>query len=367
MTLRSGPEERVKKDFYRILGVSRKVDEREVRRAYLKLARKYHPDVNPGDRKVAVIYREIQEAYQVLVNPAARKLYDRKGEVPPARGRKEGTRRASSTDARGWEKIVRDVFHGEEPDGREAVAAGGENLHQVLEVTFAESLKGAKKQIVYQREVVCTGCGGSRYAPGSRRGKCGNCGGSGLVRARRGPYLVNKICPRCLGGGEVGSRLCTDCGGKGRRLVTERKAVRVPVGSDTGTIIEIAGGGQPGKRGGSNGSLLVTLRVQPHPTIERRGYNLYSTVPIALAEAALGATIPVATAERKVSLKIPPGTQAGQQFRLRGKGVPLPTGSKRGDFYITVRIEIPAATDREARGLFRKLEKMFPGNPRTGN
>jgi molecular chaperone DnaJ len=358
----------VKRDFYRILGVSRKVGDREVRRAYLKLARKYHPDVNPGDRSVAILFREIQEAYHVLVNPAARKLYDRKGEVPPAGGgRKERSRQAASADVRGWDRIVRDVFHGEEPDTAEAGATRGESLHQVLEVSFAESLKGAKKQIVYQREVVCAGCGGNRFAPGSRRSECGDCGGSGLVRIRRGPYLVNKICPRCFGGGEVSPLLCADCAGKGRRLVTERKTVQVPVGSDSGTIIEVAGGGQPGKRGGANGSLLVTLRVQAHPAIERRGYNLYSTVPIALSEAALGGTILVATAERKVSLKIPPGTQGGQQFRLRGRGVPLPAGSKRGDFYVVVRVEIPAATEREARGLFHQLEKMFPGNPRVGS
>lgn len=357
----------MKRDYYRILGISRKVDEREVRRAYLKLARKYHPDVNPGDGQVVVLFKEIQEAYHVLVNPAARKLYDRKGEVPPAGGSKERARQAASSDARGWEKIIHDVFHGEEPDTAEAGADKGESLHQVLEVSFAESLKGAKRQIAYQREAICTGCGGGRFAPGSRRSECGDCGGSGLVRVRRGPYLVNKICPRCFGGGEVSSRLCPDCGGKGRRLVTERKTVRVPVGSDSGSTIEIAGGGQPGKRGGPNGSLLVTLRVQPHPAIERRGYNLYSTVPITLSEAALGATIRVATAERKVSLKIPPGTQGGQQFRLRNRGVPPPAGSKRGDFYVTVRVEIPAATEREARGLFHQLEKMFPGNPRTGN
>ena len=260
----------MKRDYYRILGISRKVDEREVRRAYLKLARKYHPDVNPGDGQVVVLFKEIQEAYHVLVNPAARKLYDRKGEVPPAGGSKERARQAASSDARGWEKIIHDVFHGEEPDTAEAGADKGESLHQVLEVSFAESLKGAKRQIAYQREAVCTGCGGGRFAPGSRRSECGDCGGSGLVRVRRGPYLVNKICPRCFGGGEVSSRLCPDCGGKGRRLVTERKTVRVPVGSDSGSTIEIAGGGQPGKRGGPNGSLLVTLRVQPHPAIAPR-------------------------------------------------------------------------------------------------
>jgi len=359
----------VKKDFYKTLGVSPKAGEREVRRAYLKLARKHHPDVNPGDRQVVVHFREIQEAYRVLVNPAARKLYDRKGEVPPA-GEKGGgsrERRAAPSDSRGWENIIRDVFHGEEALEAETGEARGEDLHPVLEVSFAESLKGAKKQIVYQREATCAECGGKRYAPGSRVSECEDCAGSGLVRVRRGPYLVKKICPRCFGGGEVGSRLCPGCGGKGRRLVTERKLVRVAVGSDSGTVIEVAGGGQPGKRGGESGNLLVTLRVQPHPRIERRGYNLYSTVPIALSEAALGATILVPTAERKVSLKIPPGTQGGQQFRLRGKGVPLPAASKRGDFYVTVEVGIPAATEPGARRLFRELEKLYPGNPRVRN
>lgn len=359
----------MKRDFYKILGVSRKVSERDVRRAYLKLARRYHPDVNPGDSKVVIRFREIQEAYRVLINPSARRLYDRKGEVLPEaeRGGAAGDRKASSADSRGWENIIKDVFHGEEPESAETGSVRGEDLHQVLELSFAESLAGAGKKMVYQREKTCSVCNGGRFAPGAEVVDCPDCGGSGLVRVRRGPYLVRRICPRCFGAGEVGTDLCRECGGKGQRLVTETQMVRIPVGSDSGTVIRVEGGGQPGKRGGASGDLLVTLRVQPHPSIVRRGYNLYSTVPVTLSEAAMGATILVATAEKKVSLKIPPGTQGGQQFRLMGMGVPLPSGSKRGDFYVSVEVRIPAATDEQARRLFRELEEIYPGNPRVKN
>lgn len=364
-----GSGEAVKRDLYKVLGISRRVGERDVHRAYLKLARRCHPDVNPGDSRMVARFREIQEAYRVLANPASRKLYDRKGEIPPEGGKGGAAKeqKAASSDSRGWENIIRDVFHGEEPETAETGSARGEDLHQVLEVSFADSLKGARKQIVYQREAVCSVCGGGRFAPGAEIIECADCEGSGLVRVRRGPYLVKRICHRCHGGGEVGSSLCAACGGKGRRLVTEKKTVQIPVGSDSGTLMEIEGGGQPGKHGGSAGNLLVTLKVQPHPSIERRGYNLYSTVPVTLSEAAMGAAILVATAERKVSLKIPAGTQGGQQFRLRGKGVPLPSGSKRGDFYICVEVKIPAATDEAARNLFRDLERIYPENPRVRN
>ncbi len=356
----------MRRDLYRTLGIPRQARERDIQRAYLKLARKCHPDVNPGDRQVVVRFREIQEAYRVLVNPAARQLYDRKGQVLPPR--KEGSpareKEAASPESRGWENIIRDVFHGETAEV-DTGASRGEDLHPVLEVSFQESLKGARKDIVYQREAACTVCGGRRFAPGAPVGECGDCGGSGLVRVRRGPYQVKKICPRCSGAGETSTRFCAGCGGKGRRLVTEKRSVQVPAGSDSGTIIEVPGGGQPGKRGGESGSLLVTVRVQPHPTIERRGYNLFRTVPVTLAEAAGGSTILAPTAEKKVSLKIPPGTQCGQQFRLRGKGVPLPGGSKRGDFYVTVKVRIPMVTDPGARRLLRELEKIYPENPRV--
>jgi molecular chaperone DnaJ len=356
----------MKKDLYKTLGIPRKARERDIQRAYLKLARKCHPDVNPGDRQVVVRFREVQEAYRVLVNPAARQLYDRKGEVlPPQKGKGSAReKKAASRESRGWDNIIRDVFHGETVEA-DTGASRGEDLHHVLEISFQESLNGARKEIVYQHEAACTECGGKRFAPGAPVGECGDCGGSGLVRVRRGPYQVKKICPRCSGAGETGTRFCAGCGGKGRRLVTEKKRVLVPVGSDTGTVIEIPGGGQPGKRGGGSGSLQVAIRVQSHPTIERRGYNLFSTVPVALAEAAGGSTILVPTAERKVSLKVPPGTQCGQQFKMRGKGVPLPGGSKRGDFYVTVKVKIPMVTDPGARRLLRELEKIYPGNPRV--
>lgn len=356
----------MKKDLYRILGVARGAGKREIQRAYMKRARCHHPDVNPGDPGAAARFREIQEAYRVLSQPKYRSLYDRKGEIAGEdRGEGRGAEKESRpSDSRGWENIIRDIFHGDAEGEADTGSSRGEDVHQVLEITFEESFRDCRKEVVYQRESSCKVCRGRRFAPGSEVWPCPDCGGSGLVRVQRGPYTVKKICHRCAGSGETGSRPCAGCAGKGSRLVTERKILRIPAGSDSGTRVVVPGAGQPGKRGGRKGDLVVTLRVQPHPYLERRGYNLYGSVVVGVAEAALGATVPVPALEKKVSLRMPAGTQGGQEFRLPGQGVPLPGGDKRGDLYVRVRVRIPEARDAKARSLFRELEKLFPENPR---
>lgn len=357
----------MKKDYYQILGVTRKAKEREIRKAYLKLARRQHPDVNPGDRQAPRHYREIREAYRVLSDRKMRETYDRTGRVDGEieKGSAAGEGRAHSPDSRGWENIVREIFH-DEPGGEPAAGRNrGEDLHLIEEVTFQEALKGARKRIQYQREQTCRGCAGKGFAPGAEMRPCDECGSSGLVRIQRGPYTVGKICPHCGGNGEIGSPPCGICGGKGRQLKTESKILVVKAGSDSGSRVVIRGGGQSGRGGGANGDLVVTLKVLPHPHLERRGYNLFSSVRVTVSEAALGATILVPTAEKKVSLKIPPGSQCGQKFLLRGKGVPTAEGAKRGDLYVTIEVVIPEARDPRARRLFRDLEKIFPDNPRV--
>jgi molecular chaperone DnaJ len=357
----------VKKDLYEILGVSRKVKAAEIRRAYLKLARRLHPDVNPGDREAHQRYREIREAYRVLSRRQSRDLYDRKGETGPAsdkRSRKpEG--KMHLLDSKGWEGIVRDVFHNDVEGGNETGSSRGEDVHHVLEVSFQDSLKGAKRDISCQREIVCRSCRGRRFAVGAEIHDCPECAGEGLVLTRKGPYTVRQICRRCSGTGEASDQPCRVCAGRGRTLVTEKKRVRVQAGSDSGTRIVFPEAGHSGKRGGAAGDLVVTLRVQPDPAIERRGHNLYCDLPLTVTEAALGATILVRTPEGKVSLKVPAGTQGGEQFRLAGKGVARPGGNKKGDFYVTVRVVVPQATDPRARRLFLELEKLFPENPRV--
>ncbi len=355
------------KDLYRLLGVSRKAKKKEIEKAYLKLARRIHPDVNPGDPQAPSRFREIQVAYRVLSSTRSRSLYDRKGEVDPSLGGEASAteRRQRSGEARGWEHVLREAF--QDPDMVDAGAGPvkGEDVHQVLEITFQESLRGAEREVAFQRDAVCGTCRGKRYAAGSAIIECPDCEGSGLVSVHRGPYTARKICPRCSGEGEVGTRSCPACGGRGRRPETARKKVNIEAGIDSGSTVVVPGEGQPGLRGGQSGNLVVTLKVQLHPHLERKGYNLYGSVPITVAEAALGATIMVPTAERKVSLQVPAGTQGGQQFRLQGRGVPLPGGERRGDLFITVNVTIPAADSQKARKLFREIGKLYPDNPRV--
>jgi len=357
----------VKKDFYSILGVSPEAEERKIQKAYLKLARRVHPDVNPGDRQAVVRYREIREAYRILSDRESRDLYDRKGEVSEAAGAEgaDAGRRPGSSGPRGWEHLIRDIFHDEAESESEAAPNRGEDIHQVVEVDFREALEGTRKEIHYQREVACGECHGTRFASDSRMGTCPDCRGSGLAQVRRGLYMVGKICHRCGGAGRTGSRPCQTCGGKGTRLRREKKTLRIPAGVDSGSRVVLRGGGQPGSSGGGRGDLVVTLRVLPHPHLERRMFNLFCSVPVTVTEAALGAEVLVPRLEEKVALKIPAGTQGGQEFRLRGRGVPHPGGTRRGDLFVSVEVVIPEARDPGARRLFRELEKLFPDNPRV--
>jgi molecular chaperone DnaJ len=357
----------VKKDLYEILGVARQAKTAEIRRAYQKLARRLHPDVNPGDREAHRRYREIQEAYRVLSRRQSRDLYDHKGETDPAHGKggRTGAGKGHPLDSKGWEGIVRDVFHNDAEGEGESGSSRGEDIQHVLEVSFEESLKGAKKVVSFQREMICPSCRGRRFAAGAEIHDCHECAGEGLVLTRKGPYSVRQICRRCVGTGEASEQPCGACSGRGRTLVTEKKKVSVQAGSDSGTRVVFPEAGHSGRRGGADGNLVVTVRVRPDPAIERRGYNLYCSLPLTVTEAALGATILVPTPGEKVSLQIPAGTQGGQQFRLAGRGVALPGGNKKGDFYVTVRVVVPQATDPRARSLFLELEKLFPENPRV--
>jgi molecular chaperone DnaJ len=356
----------VKKDYYAILGVSRKASARELERAYIKLARRLHPDVNPGDRRAAAEFRRIKEAWRVLSDEKARRRYDRTGEepAPPAEKSGHGEQSPLTGDLRSWENIFRDIFQDDRPRETGEAAVPGEDIHKVLEITFEESLVRTRKQVTYQRDAVCSRCSGTRYEPGAGVRACPDCGGSGLVEMQRGPYRAQKLCHLCEGSGETGDRPCAACRGKGRTLKTEHRNVTVPPGSDSGTLITVPAGGQPGKGGARSGNLVLTIRVAPHPDLERKGFNLYTSIPITVAEAALGATLFVLAAGTRVSLKIPPGTQSGQQFCVHGKGVPRGKG-KAGDLFVTVQAVIPAARDGQARKLFREIEKVFPDNPRV--
>lgn len=352
-------------DYYQVLGVEPKATARAVKRAYLKLARREHPDLNPGDRGAQARFALIQEAYRVLSQRDLREEYDRRGRRPaaPAEAAKPPRARAGAGRARIWEQVLRDVFQEPEAPERAMAPARGEDVHQLLELTFEEAMRGASREVRYQREGPCPECRGRRWAPGALVEPCRQCGGKGVVEVPHGPWTVHRICPSCAGEGETGTPACRTCRGAGRLPVLENRTVKVPAGSASGARIVVPGAGQPGRRGGDYGDLVATCKVQAHPVLERKGHNLYCTVPVSLAEAVLGGAVHVPTLAGRTALRLPPGTQCGQQFTLRGKGVPAPEG--RGDLYVTVQLTVPSGEDPRVRRLFQELEKILAEKGRT--
>jgi molecular chaperone DnaJ len=351
----------VEQDYYAILGVDAKAGAREIKRAWLKIARREHPDVNPGDREAAARYGLMLEAWRVLSQRTLREEYDRRGRRPvPATGRISPGGGAGGVGGR-WEQVIRELF----PESAAAATepamapARGDDIHQVLELSFEEALRGVVRECSYRREGACPECRGRRWAPGSQIETCHSCRGRGVVEVPHGPWTVRKLCPTCGGEGESGTELCRACRGRGHVPVAEKRAVRVAAGSSSGSRIIVAAAGQPGRRGGEPGDLVVTLKVQSHPLLERRGQNLYASIPVSLPQAVLGGPVPVPTAEGRATLRLPPGTQCGQVFTLRGKGVPSPGGRARGDLHITVTVALPSGDDPRVRRAMQELEKAL--------
>lgn len=358
----------VEHDYYRILGVDAKASAREIKRAWLKIARREHPDVNPGDREAAARYTLLQEAWRVLSQRALREEYDQRGRRPaPGPGKPAPGDAAGAVGGR-WEQVIRELF----PESAAAAAepamapVRGEDIHQVLDVSFEEALRGSVRECRYRREGACPECRGRSWAPGAQIETCRTCAGRGVVEVPHGPWTVRKLCPTCGGEGEAASDRCRVCRGRGHLPVAERCAVQVPAGSSSGSRIVVAGAGQPGRRGGESGDLVVTLKVQAHPLLERKGQNLYATIPVTLAQAVLGGPVPVPTAEGRATLRLPPGTQCGQVFTLRGKGVPLPGGGGRGDLHVTVTVALPSGDDPRVRRAVLELEKALAAPGKAG-
>jgi len=351
-------------DYYRIIGVDPKASVREVKRAWLKIARREHPDVNPGDREAAARYALLQEAWRVLSQRTLREEYDQRGRRPAAAAGKSASRSgAAGVGGVGghWEQVLRELFPESAAAATEPALAQvrGEDIHQVLDLSFEESLLGTVRECRYQREGVCPECRGLRWAPGARIETCRVCAGRGVVEVPHGPWTVRKLCPTCAGEGEAGASPCRLCRGRGHLPVAEVRAVQVPAGSSSGSRITVAAAGQPGRRGGEPGDLVVTLKVQPHPLLERRGQNLYVTIPVSLVRAVLGGPVPVPTARGRATLRLPPGTQGGQVFTVRGKGVPAPGGAARGDLHVTVTVALPSGDDPRVRRAMQELEKAL--------
>lgn len=364
------------RDYYDVLGVRRGASEQEIKRAYRKLARKHHPDVNPGDKTAEAKFKEISEAHEVLSNPEKRRRYDQFGHEAfgaGARGPEPGGG-FRGVDFSGFDvgsggfgdlgDLLSDIF-GQREEARAAAPGKGEDLHYSLDINFEDAIRGLATEISLQKHSRCARCGGSGARPGSPLDTCPECGGSGRLR-NRGFLRTSQACPRCRGSGKVSREACPACGGRGAAFGTERIAVKIPPGVDTGSRVRLQGMGEPGRNGGPPGDLYIITRVRPHPVLERKGDNLYLEAPITITEAALGARIEVPTIDGKTTMRIPPETSSGQVFRLRGKGVPHLKGGGQGDQFVTVKIVSPRNLDVRSQELLREFARLNPGDPRRG-
>jgi molecular chaperone DnaJ len=359
------------RDYYQILGVDKKASTTEIKKAYRKLARKYHPDINPGDKAAEAKFKEIQEAYSVLSDSKKRAQYDQfgfVGEAPPGGARQ----RASSSGFEGFDfssygsSPFQDFFENifstraQEPQR----STRGEDLLYTMNVGFQDAINGVKTRIKLSRMVSCPSCGGRGYVSGSHQGTCPTCGGSGQTSMQRGFMKFATTCPTCGGTGRSPGTECSSCHGSGLVSKTELISVRIPAGVDTGSKVRIAGKGNAGRNGGPPGDLFITIKVDAHPFFKREGKNIYVKVPITVPEATLGAKIEVPTLYGKTTIRIPPGTKSGQKFRLREKGAPVPGKKLRGDQYVEVNMVPPPFNDERIRELMKELREISGENPR---
>ncbi|HSB68784.1 MAG TPA: molecular chaperone DnaJ [Candidatus Methylomirabilis sp.] len=366
-----------KRDYYEVLGVRRKASEQEIKRAYRKLARKHHPDVNPGNKSAESKFKEITEAYEVLTDPEKRRRYDQVGPDGFAGG--PGGRGAEPGGGFDFSRVdfgagglgdLGDLFSDlfgqrDRPESAAPATVKGEDLHYSLDIDFEDAIRGLSTEIGIRKHSPCATCRGTGAKPGSPMESCPDCGGSGRG-ATRGFLRANQPCPRCQGNGKISREACVACGGRGVTFGTERIAVKIPPGVDTGSRVRLQGMGEPGRSGGPPGDLYIITRVRPHPVLERKGDNLHAEVPITIAEAALGARIEVPTIDGMTTMRIPPETSSGQVFRLRGKGVPHLKGGGQGDQFVTVKIVAPRNLDTRSQELLREFARLNPGDPRRG-
>lgn len=350
-------------DFYILLGVQREASVADIKRAYKRLARKYHPDINPGDQVAEQQFRRIAEAYETLVDPDRRIRYDTTGLEPADAERVtfgfEGfdfSISVSGDAAPTFGDLFGDVLRARAAEASPAVVRGAD-LHASMRVTFEEGIRGGTRQIAVTRQVHCHGCRGAGHLDTPER-RCLHCHGAGQTRSARGHMVFSKPCSYCGGTGRLAQTRCPAC--LGRRLEThvESLTVALPPGLQDGARIRLAGKGHAGLDGGEPGDVYVTVQVDPHPLFRRDGDDLHAVVPVAVHEAALGARIEVPSIDGTSRLRIPPGTQSGQRFRIRERGAPSPRDGRRGDLVIEVRLVLPPVLDERSKELLREFGRI---------
>ena len=361
-----------KRDYYEVLGVDKGADEAAIKRAYRTLAKKYHPDVNPGDKTAEEKFKEVNEAYQVLSKPQKRAQYDQFGHDGPQSGFGGGSGFGGFSGFEGggfggFEDIFSSVFGGGFGGGARANGpVPGDDLRYDLTISFEEAAMGCEKEINLVRDEECPTCNGSGAKPGSKVDSCPTCGGSGQERVvTNTPFgrIQNvRTCSRCHGAGKIITEPCQKCHGRGKVRVSKRRTVKVPAGIDNGQVLTIRGQGGLGERGGQPGDLLIVINVKPHKLFKRRDDDLYIEMPLTFTQAALGAELDVPTLTKPVKYKFPEGTQPGQVFRLRDQGVTHLRGGGKGDLYITAVVEIPKKLTSQQKELLRQFDESTNGS-----
>lgn len=353
-----------KEDFYEQLGVARNASDDEIKKSFRRLAMKYHPDRNPGDKQAEEKFKKVKEAYEILSDPKKRSAYDQFGHagVDPSMG---GAGHTDFGDVFG--DIFGDIFGGGRRGGGggRSRAQRGSDLRYNLELSLEDAVSGTEVKIKVPTYVSCSTCDGSGAKPGTSASTCSTCGGHGVVRIQQGFFAVQQTCHVCHGSGQQIKDPCKTCYGQGRVQETKTLSVKIPPGVDTGDRIRLAGEGESGMAGGPAGDLYVQVVVKDHPIFVRDGANLYCEVPISFPTACLGGELEVPTLDGKVALKIPSETQTGKSFRVRGKGVKPVRGGPVGDLICKVRVETPVNLTKEQMELIQQLEDSLVGAEET--
>lgn len=360
-------------DYYEILGVERSATSAELRRAFRRLSRMYHPEINPGDRLAELRYRHICEAFEVLTDPGERENYDRSGakrrsdtEAPESLFHYGFEGFDFSISSGGDEDVFPEIFRRQKLSSRFESERPGEDLQHRLSMSFDESLKGVTALFQITRLVSCPTCEGWAEVASQTQRSCPSCGGRGRATQTRGHMLFAKPCSDCGGSGVLDRETCPDCRGGGRLPKAETIEIDTPPGVDDGYEVIVPGKGDEGLGGGRAGDLHVLIQVVPHPFFTRKGDNLFCTVPITFSEAALGCRIEVPTVDGPVKVRVPAGVQSGQKLRLSDKGAPSVRGGARGALFIQIQVTTPTVHDQRSQELLRDLARLHPENPRKG-
>ncbi|MBA2339230.1 MAG: molecular chaperone DnaJ [Pyrinomonadaceae bacterium] len=354
-----------KRDYYEVLSVGRSADDQEIKSAYRKLAVRYHPDKNPGDTAAEEKFKEAAEAYSVLSDREQRARYDRFGHAGVSSGA-AGANWGGASGFGGIEDILGDLFGFGDVFGGRAGAGGarrtaaqrGSDLRYDLEITLEDAARGMTANLRIPRLEACDTCQGTGAAPGTQPETCSTCGGAGQVRYQQGFFSVARTCGTCRGTGRITKTPCETCKGAGRVERERTMEVKIPAGVETGSRLRITGEGEAGTQGGPAGDLYVVINVGEHDRFERQGSNLYASVPVTFAQAALGSEITVETLDNNQQVKIPAGTQTGTVFRLKNHGMPLLGGRGRGDLFVSVTVITPTTLTREQRRILEQLAEI---------